>query len=97
MRFALSFCFLCFRILCAHAVDVYEGNNLRIVAERVARGKEIILFSFGHETNDVLQRMWLRMTVAFLENLGDFGYRHVLALAFVAPPSTLASRVRVSS
>jgi hypothetical protein len=65
----------------AHAVDVYDRTALASVAGRVARGRELILFSFGHEPNEVLRRLWLYMSVAFVKNLQDLNYTHVIALA----------------
>ena len=57
---------------------------MKRIAAKVARGREVIVFSFGHEPNQVLRRMWLHMTVAFIENLHSFGYSHIIALAFDA-------------
>lgn len=72
-------CFLSF--YAGNALDLYDASHLKSTAERLARGRELILFSFGHEPNEVLRRMWLYMAVAFVKNLQDFGYTHVLALA----------------
>ena len=62
--------------------DLYDPEKLKSVAASLARDRELILFSFGHEPNEVLQRMWVYTTVAFVENLRKLGYEHLLALAF---------------